>query len=50
MARRVAARRTLFVHMSHEVDHAAVSRELPAGMELAYDGLCVPLSGVLRLA
>lgn len=50
VARRVAARRTLFVHMSHEVDHAAVSRELPAGMELAYDGLCVPLSGVPRLA
>ena len=50
VARRVAARRTLFVHMSHEVDHAAVSRELPVGMELAYDGLCVPLSGVLRLA
>jgi phosphoribosyl 1,2-cyclic phosphate phosphodiesterase len=50
VARRVAARRTLFVHMSHEVDHAAVSRELPAGMELAYDGLSVSLSGVLTPA
>jgi phosphoribosyl 1,2-cyclic phosphate phosphodiesterase len=44
VARRVAARRTLFVHMSHEIDHAAVAAELPAGMELAHDGLAVPLA------
>ncbi len=44
IARRVAARRTLFVHMSHEVDHAEVAGGLPPGMDLACDGLAVPLS------
>ena len=42
-ARRVAARRTLLVHMSHDVVHADVAARLPAGVELAYDGLEVPL-------
>ena len=44
VAGRVAARRTLFVHMSHDIEHAAVSARLPAGVELAYDGLTIPLS------
>jgi len=42
-ARRVAARRTILVHMSHEIEHAAVSAALPEGVELAHDGLVVPL-------
>jgi phosphoribosyl 1,2-cyclic phosphate phosphodiesterase len=45
VAARVGARRTLFVHMSHDIDHATVSAQLPAGVELAYDGLVVPLAG-----
>lgn len=44
VARRVAAKRTLLVHMSHELEHAATSAELPTGVELSYDGLVVPLS------
>jgi len=44
VAARVGARRTLFVHMSHDIEHAAVSARLPAGVELAYDGLVVPLT------
>lgn len=44
VARRIGARRTIFVHMSHEIDHASVSSLLPVGMELAHDGLTVPLS------
>ena len=44
VARRVAARRTLFVHMSHDIEHAAVSAALPPGVELSYDGLTVPLT------
>ena len=44
VAARVAARRTLFVHMSHDIDHAATSAWLPAGVEFAYDGLTVPLA------
>ncbi|HEX7376936.1 MAG TPA: MBL fold metallo-hydrolase [Pirellulales bacterium] len=44
VARRVGAKRTLFTHLSHELEHAATSAALPGGMELAYDGLQVPLS------
>ena len=43
VAERVAARRTLFVHMSHDIDHAAMSARLPGGIGFAYDGLTVPL-------
>ena len=39
VAERVGARRTLLTHMGHEIGHAAVSAALPAGVELAYDGL-----------
>ena len=31
--------RAYLTHMSHELDHAIVSKELPANVELAYDGL-----------
>ena len=44
VAARVAARRTLFVHMSHDLGHAAFSARLPAGVELAFDGLTIPLT------
>jgi phosphoribosyl 1,2-cyclic phosphate phosphodiesterase len=44
VARRAAARRTLLVHMSHDIRHADVAASLPEGIELAYDGLVVPLS------
>lgn len=44
IARRVGARRTLFTHMSHELEHAATTNMLPSGMELAYDGLRIPLT------
>jgi phosphoribosyl 1,2-cyclic phosphate phosphodiesterase len=32
-------RRTLFTHMCHDLPHAATCARLPAGVELAYDGL-----------
>ncbi|MDX1963751.1 MAG: MBL fold metallo-hydrolase [Pirellulales bacterium] len=44
MAQRLGARRTIFTHMGHEIDHEHVSAELPDGMELAFDGLRVALS------
>jgi phosphoribosyl 1,2-cyclic phosphate phosphodiesterase len=44
VAARVGARRTLFVHMSHDLPHAATQAALPPGIELAHDGLVVPLS------
>ena len=40
-SRRIAARRTYFTHMCHDLPHAATSARLPDGIELAYDGLVV---------
>jgi len=36
---RLRPERAYFTHMSHDLDHAETNRKLPAGMELAYDGL-----------
>jgi phosphoribosyl 1,2-cyclic phosphate phosphodiesterase len=44
-AQRIAPRRTIFTHMCHDLDHDALNADLPAGMELAYDGMRIPLSG-----
>ncbi len=44
MARELRPKRTLFTHMSHELEHEATNAALPPGMELAYDGLRIPLS------
>lgn len=43
VAERTGAERTYFTHMSHELEHVATNARLPAGMELAYDGLKIPL-------
>jgi phosphoribosyl 1,2-cyclic phosphate phosphodiesterase len=44
VARIVRPKRTYFTHISHELDHSATNAALPAGMELAYDGLRIPLT------
>lgn len=41
VAAELGAKRTFLTHLTHHVDHERVSRELPAGVELAYDGLRV---------
>lgn len=38
MAQRIGAKQTLLTHLSHEVDHALHDQQLPAGINLAYDG------------
>lgn len=38
-AGRIAARRTYFTHIAHELAHEETNRGLPEGMTLAYDGL-----------
>jgi phosphoribosyl 1,2-cyclic phosphate phosphodiesterase len=42
-AGRLAPRRTLFTHISHRLEHETTNLALPPGMELAYDGLTIPL-------
>jgi phosphoribosyl 1,2-cyclic phosphate phosphodiesterase len=37
-------RRTLLTHMSHDINHRQISRHLPDGVELSYDGLAVELT------
>jgi phosphoribosyl 1,2-cyclic phosphate phosphodiesterase len=42
IAKELQAEKTYFTHISHTMGlHAEVSKELPVGMELAYDGLTV---------
>ena len=42
-AEQIGARRTLFTHVCHDLEHSATNAALPPGMELAYDGLQLPL-------
>ncbi len=44
VAKRIGAKRTFFTHMCHDLEHEAANASLPPGMELAYDGLRLPLS------
>jgi len=44
VARLLKPRRTLFTHCSHELEYEATNAALPPGMELAYDGMRVPLT------
>jgi len=39
IASEAEARRTVFVHMTHDILHARDAAELPEGMEFGYDGL-----------
>ena len=40
---RVRPQRTFLTHISHTLDHDATNSRLPPGVELAYDGLRIPL-------
>lgn len=44
VAAELAPRRTLLTHICHEFDHDTINAELPNGVDLAYDGLVVPLT------
>lgn len=45
-AQRIAARRTILIHMTHQLEYQALTAECPPGIEVGYDGLTirVPLS------
>ena len=44
VAAELSPKRTLFTHMSCKLDYEKTNAQLPDGVELAYDGLAVPLS------
>lgn len=39
VTKKIGAKQTYFTHMSHEIEHEAVTKSLPANVALAYDGL-----------
>jgi phosphoribosyl 1,2-cyclic phosphate phosphodiesterase len=43
VAARLGPRRTWFTHICHDLPHAATNASLPAGVELAYDGLRIDI-------
>jgi len=43
VALQLRAQRTLFTHLTHDLDYAATNAELPDGIELAYDGQVIEL-------
>ena len=45
VVRELKPKQTYFVHLSHDYDHDAMNRELPQGVELAYDGLEIEVPG-----
>jgi phosphoribosyl 1,2-cyclic phosphate phosphodiesterase len=40
---RVRPERALLTHICHDLGHAATSAQLPAGVEMAYDGLALDI-------
>lgn len=43
-AKRIGARQTWLTHIAHELGHEETNRNLPPGVALAHDGLCVPVT------
>ena len=43
-ARRIGARQTWFTHIAHDLGHEETNRALPSDMQLAFDGLSVPIA------
>ncbi|MEZ6087044.1 MAG: MBL fold metallo-hydrolase [Pirellulaceae bacterium] len=44
VSRKLAAKQTYLTHICHELDHDIDDATLPAGVNLAYDGLRIPLT------
>jgi phosphoribosyl 1,2-cyclic phosphate phosphodiesterase len=43
VAQQLRPQRTLFTHLTHDLDYATTNAELPDGIELAYDGQVIEL-------
>ena len=50
LADRIAADRTWFTHMTHDILHAELEANLPAGMELSFDGMIIDAVSMSRAA
>jgi phosphoribosyl 1,2-cyclic phosphate phosphodiesterase len=44
ISQQLQPKRTIFVHMSHDLGYAATNAALPAGMELGWDGMRIDLT------
>ena len=44
VANELSPKKTYLTHISHDLEQEAISRDLPRGVEIAYDGLVLPLS------
>jgi len=50
LAKEIGPKKTYLTHMSHEMGfHAELAKELPDGVEPAYDGLVIEMEGKLRV-
>lgn len=43
VAEKIGAKKTYLTHLSHDYDHDVTNAELPHGVQLAFDGLRIPL-------
>jgi phosphoribosyl 1,2-cyclic phosphate phosphodiesterase len=41
VAAEIGAKRTVLIHMTHELEYHALTATLPAGIEVGYDGLSI---------
>jgi phosphoribosyl 1,2-cyclic phosphate phosphodiesterase len=41
LLKRIGAKQSFLIHLCHELDHATLQSELPAGIDVSYDGLVV---------
>jgi phosphoribosyl 1,2-cyclic phosphate phosphodiesterase len=48
VVKELAPKRTLLTHISHHLEHETTNRELPPGVQLAYDGLRIPLEAPIE--
>lgn len=44
ISRQLRPKRTVFIHISHDLGYAATNAKLPLGMELSYDGMRIALT------
>lgn len=42
-AKKVGAKKTYFTHISHELEHATISKDLPEGIHMGFDGLQIEI-------